>query len=366
MTAPVEEPPNRPPRRSAPPSTATASSRSVRGVRGDLADIRRTRWAWQGWAPLGSFLLVAGEPGIGKGVITATCSPSGRAARRPATSRASRCRCCGSGSRTPGPRSCCRGWSPPAPTPTGCSTCGSHPPGALPRPGPRPGGARRARRRARHPGRRVRGAGRPPRPAPTTTRTPRSAAALAPVVELARARQLLVIGTTHLNKTTTGGYRHRVAGSRRLPGRRPRRLARPPPPRRPRAAGARVSGRATSGGCPTRSCSRSRASRSRTRTSDEVADVGRVAHDPEPYFDRSLTVDEVLAGPKPDHGSKEDEVVEFLEEFLRDGPRRAVGRVRGGRRARLSEKMLRKHREAAGVDLYQEARAWWWRLKEGP
>ena len=36
--------------------------------------------------------------------------------------------------------------------------------------------------------------------------------ALAPLVELARAKQLLVIGTTHLNKTTTGGYRHRVAG----------------------------------------------------------------------------------------------------------------------------------------------------------
>jgi hypothetical protein len=31
----------------------------------------------------------------------------------------------------------------------------------------------------------------------------------------------------------------------------------------------------------------------------------------------------------------------------------------------LSEKVLRKHREAAGVDLYQSDRAWWWRLREG-
>jgi hypothetical protein len=38
-------------------------------VRGSLADIRRTRWAWQDWAPLGSFLLIAGEPGMGKGVF---------------------------------------------------------------------------------------------------------------------------------------------------------------------------------------------------------------------------------------------------------------------------------------------------------
>ena len=66
---------------------------------------------------------------------------------------------------------------------------------------------------------------------------------------------------------------------------------------------------------------------------DEVADVGRVA-DP---FDTSLSVDEVLAGPKPDHGSLEDDVAEFLEEFLADGPRarpRCTRRRRSGGSAR--------------------------------
>jgi hypothetical protein len=55
---------------------ASANGRPSRGsiileaVRGDLTAIRRTRWAWRDWAPLGSFLLVAGEPGTGKGIVT--------------------------------------------------------------------------------------------------------------------------------------------------------------------------------------------------------------------------------------------------------------------------------------------------------
>ncbi len=42
----------------------------LEAVRGDATTIRRTRWAWQDWAPLGSFLVVAGEPAAGKGVMT--------------------------------------------------------------------------------------------------------------------------------------------------------------------------------------------------------------------------------------------------------------------------------------------------------
>src|SRR3954452_6485840 len=42
----------------------------LQAVAGDLASIRRTRWAWKDWAPLGSFLIIAGEPGAGKGVFT--------------------------------------------------------------------------------------------------------------------------------------------------------------------------------------------------------------------------------------------------------------------------------------------------------
>ena len=105
----------------------------------------------------------------------ATCSPSGRSARRPATSKANPCRSSGSGSRTRGPRSCCRGWSPPARTQTAAvQPASAEPAGAILDLVRDQRGARRAGRRARDQGRGVRGAGRPPRQTPTTTRTPRS------------------------------------------------------------------------------------------------------------------------------------------------------------------------------------------------
>ena len=107
---------------------------------------------------------------------------------------------------------------------------------------------------------------------------------LTPVVELARERQLLVLGTTHLNKTHERQLPAPRRRLRRVPGRRPGRLARAPPPRHPELR-VLASGKGNLGtGARTRWCSRSRASTSPTRPSDEVADVGRVAADPEPYF----------------------------------------------------------------------------------
>jgi hypothetical protein len=98
-------------------------------------------------------------------------------------------------------------------------------------------------------------------------------------------------------------------------------------------------------------------------TNDEVADVGRVA---DAYFDRSLTVDEVLAGPKPDHGSLEDDVAEFLEEFLADGPCRAIEVYEAAAERNLGETALKRHKAKAKVHVYREAGAWWWRIGEKP
>jgi putative DNA primase/helicase len=187
--------------------------------------------------------------------------------------------------------------------------------------------------------------------------------ALAPLVELARARQLLVIGTTHLNKTQTGGYRHRVAGSGGyLAVARVGWLVH----RHPDDPDLRVLclGKGNLGRVPDSVVFAIEGVDVQKTEGNEVADVGCVAKDPEPYQDRSLTVDDVLSGPKPDHGSKEDEVAEFLKAFLAKGPQQAVDVFRAADGRGLSEKVLRKHRVAAGVDLYQSDRAWWWRLKE--
>jgi hypothetical protein len=188
---------------------------------------------------------------------------------------------------------------------------------------------------------------------------------LAPVVELARERQLLVIGTTHLNKTTTGSYRHRVAGSGGyLAVARVGWLVH----RHPDNPELRVValGKGNLGKVPDSIVFAIEGLEVPNPASDEVADVGRVAPDPEPYADRSLTVDEVLAGAKPDHGSLEDEVVEFLEGFLADGPQRSTDVYDAGADRELGETALKRHKAAAKVRVYREDGAWWWRIGAKP
>ncbi len=77
---------------------------------------------------------------------------------------------------------------------------------------------------------------------------------------------------------------------------------------------------------------------------EEVADVGVLAR---PYFDSSLTVDEVLAGPKPDHGSLEDDVAEFLTGFLADGPRKADEVYEAAAERGISQRTLKRHKATA-------------------
>ena len=140
-----------------------------------------------------------------------------------------------------------------------------------------------------------------------------------------RARSLpglFAIGTTHLNKTTQGGFRHRVAGSGAYLAvcRVALLVHRHPDDREKRVV---ALGKGNIGRVPDSFVFTIEGIEVPNPDDDrEVADVARVGD--EPYFDGSLTVDEVLAGPQPDHGSREDDVVEFLQELLTDGPKRAT------------------------------------------
>ena len=316
----------------------------LEAVRGDATTIRRTRWAWQDWAPLGSFLVVAGEPAAGKGVMT--CYLLANLTRGTAP-----------GDLEGEPVNVM--W---------VAFEDSWPETIL----PRMVGAGADVDRVYHlhvatPGEYldlVRDQQELARLAdehdlkvicfeavvdhlPAAADDHRNAdvrRALAPLVELARSRQLLVIGTTHLNKTTSGGYRHRVAGSGGylavarvgvLVHRHP-----DSPERRVLALGKGNLGKVPDSmvfeieGKPV----------ANPADPEEVAEVGVLAR---PYFDSSLTVDEVLAGPKPDHGSLEDDVAEFLTGFLADGPRKADEVYEAAAERGISQRTLKRHKATA-------------------
>jgi hypothetical protein len=336
----------------------------LEAVRGDLTEIRRTRWAWRSWAPLGSFLLIAGEPGAGKGVLT--CWLLGNLTRGTA----------------PGDLE-----GEPANV-LWIGNEDSWQEVVL----PRLAGAGADVQRVHHLRVATRGqyldlardqealvdlvdehdlrvvcfeaivdhlAG------VDDHRNAEVRRALIPVIELARERQLLVIGTTHLNKTTTGGYRHRVAGSGGyLAVARVGLLVHP----HPEAPELRVLalGKGNLGKVPESMVFAIKGMDVPNPVNDEVADVGVVAAEPEPYFDRSLTVDEVLAGPKADHGSREDAVGEFLLELLADGPVRSTDVYEAGAEHGFGEKLLKRHKAAAGVRVYRDAEGWCWRIGGGP
>jgi hypothetical protein len=333
-------------------------------VQGCLADIRRTRWAWQDWAPLGSFLLIAGEPGMGKGVFESYLIAQWTLGQAPGDLEGEPVSVLWVGFEDSWPEVVLpRMVAAGADSGRLYSLRVAEPAGAmldLVRDRQALGelvvehGIRIVAFEALvdHLG---------------NTDDHKNAEvrrALAPLVELAREKELLVIGTTHLNKTTTGGYRHRVAGSGGyLAVARAGWLVH----RHPDNPQLKVVafGKGNLGRIPDSIVFSIESHEVANPDSDEVADVGRVARDPEPYIDRSLTVDEVLAGPRPDHGSMEDEVADFLEGFLSDGPRLAVDVLAAASDHGIGEKTLRRHRKAAGVDVYQSERAWWWRLKAG-
>jgi hypothetical protein len=330
----------------------------LEAVRGDLTTIRRTRWAWKGWAPLGSFLLIAGEGGIGKGVITCYLLAQLTLGQAPGDLEGEPCNILWVGfednwEETVLPRLAAAGADVERVYNLRVATPGQYLDLARDQ---RALGELVDRHEVRvvafeaivdHLG------------STDDHKNAEVRRALAPAVELARARELLVVGTTHLNKTTTGTYRHRVAGSgaylavarvgwlvHRHPDDRDLRVL--------------ALGKGNLGAIPDSMVFGIEGVDVANPADDgEVADVGRVQG---AYFDRSLTVDEVLAGAKPDHGSKEDEVAEFLQGLLADGPVKAGDVYEAGELRGFGEKLLKRHKDAAGVTVYQRERSWWWKL----
>jgi hypothetical protein len=327
-------------------------------IRGDLTAIRRTRWAWQDWAPLGSFLLLAGEPGAGKGVWVCHLLAHLTRGTAPGDLQGTPANVLwvafeDSWEETVLPRMVAAGADVQRVYHLEVDTPGEYLDLMRDQ-------QELARLVDQHELKVVcfeavvdhlQGV--------DDYKNAEVRRGLAPLVELARQHQALAIGTTHLNKTSTGTYRHRVAGSGGyLAVARVGLLVH----RHPDDPDLRVVclGKGNLGRVPD---SMVFAIESRLVENpddpDETADVGVVAG---AYFDGSLTVDEVLAGPKPDHGSLEDSVVDFLTSFLKDGPRKAVDLYEAGAIIGLGEKALKRHKDAAGVSAYQEKRAWWWRI----
>jgi hypothetical protein len=332
---------------------------ALEAVAGSLTAIRRTRWAWRAWAPLGSFLVVAGEPAAGKGIWT--CYLLANLTRGTA----------------PGDLE-----GQPANV-MWVAFEDSWPETILPRMAASGADLGRVYHlRVTSPGEyldlmrdqveltrlvvehelrvvcfeaivdHLQGV--------DDHKNAEVRRALTPVVELAREHAALMIGTTHLTKQATGTYRHRVAGSGGyLAVARGGLLVH----RHPDDPELRVlaMGKGNLGRVPDSIVfGIEGVDIANPDDPDETANVGVLVN---PYVDGSLTAEEVLAGPRPDQGSKVDEVVEFLHGFLADGPRRSTDVLKAAADRKLGEQTLRKHRDRAGAETYQEARAWWWRLR---
>ena len=324
-------------------------------VQGSLRDIRRTRWAWKGWAPLGAFVIVAGEGSAGKGVVSCYLLAQWTRGQAPGDLEHQPVSVLWIGHEDSWPEQVL----------PRLVAAGADPDRLFNLRAPA-GAVLELARDQEALGRLVSeneikviafealvdhlGA------ATDDHRNADVRRALAPVVELARAKQLLVLGTTHLNKTTTGGFRHRVAGSGGyLAVARAGWLVH----RHPDNPEAKVLafGKGNLGEWPDSIVFEIEGQEVENPTNDEVADVGHLVN---PYVDASLSVDEVLAGPKPDHGSLEDEVVDFLEEFLAGGPMRSTDVYEEGEKRGLNKRALQRHKEAAKVHAVKKADGWWW------
>lgn len=331
----------------------------LEAIRGDASTVHRTRWAWEGWVPLGSFLLIAGEPGAGKGILTSYLLANLTNGTSPGDLKGDPVNVLWIGFEDSWdevvlPRLLAAGADVGRVYRLHVATVGQY-----------LDLVRDAQALAqlvdRHKLRVITFEALVDH-MPVAADDHRNAdvrKALVPLVELARTRQLVAVGTTHLNKVTSGGYRHRVAGSggylavarvgllvHRHPENRELRVL--------------ALGKGNLGRVPDSLVFEIHGVEVPNPADPlEVADVGALR---EPYFDSSLTVDEVLAGPSPDHGSKKDMVHAFLRDYLKDGRKPAAEVVNAARDHGIGRDALSAHyREVARN--YQQDRAWWYELK---
>jgi hypothetical protein len=332
----------------------------LRAEPGSMGQIRRTRWAWKDWAPLGCFLIVAGEPGLGKGVFICSLiagltrgSTDGDLHGQPVNAL-----WVGqedSWEEVVLPRLVAAGADVERVHRLVVDTPGHvldvvHDQEQL------------AELVDRHDIRVVAFEAVVDHLAGVDDhKNAEVRRALVPLVELARARQLLAVGTTHLTKAVGGTFRQRVAGSGGwlavsrvglLIGRHPDN-----PDLRVLALGKGNLGRVPESivfeieGVDVVN----------PDDHDEVADVGVLA---KPYADASLTAEEVLATSRRDPGSLGDDVTEFLRELLAGGRRPATEVLELAAEEGLSRSALKRYKRTAGARSVRDGDTWWWELKK--
>lgn len=327
-------------------------------VYGDIGQIRRTRWAWEGWLPLGALVIIAGEPGAGKGVWTSWMLAHLTQGTLPGDLEGEPARVLWVGFED--------SWEEVVLPRLAAAGADVNLIGHL-----RPKTAGEMLELARDHDQLLGIVQREQvrvivfealvdhLSGTDDYKNAEVRRALTPLVELARAERVLVAGTTHLNKMSSGTYRQRVAGSGgylavarvgllihqhpQIPEQRVVALGKGNLGKVPDAIAFEIEGLDVS-----------------NLDGTETADAGVLIRE---YQDSSLTVDELLAGSKPDHGSKEHDAVEFMRSTLADGPMPSTEFIELATDAGFSHKTLRKYRDEAGVETYQQGRAWWWRLK---
>lgn len=329
----------------------------LEAIQGDLNVIRRTRWAWTGWAALGSFLLPAGEPGAGKGVVICWLLAKLTRGEMPGDLQGVPANILWVGQEDSWeevvlPRLAAAGADLDRVFNLKVTTPGQF--------------LDVARDRQalgdlvdQHDIRVIAFEAIVDHLTGDDHKNAEVRRALMPVVDLAREKQLLVIGITHLNKETRGSYRHRVSGSGGyLAVARIGWLVH----RHPDDPELRVLafGKGNLGKVPDSMVFAIEGTDVPNPSNDEIANVGRIATDPEPYLDGSLGVDEVLAGPAADHHSLEEDVKRFLSNLLVDGPVRSPDVYAAGEKVGLQEKTLLRHKGAAGVHAVRREDGWWW------
>ncbi len=75
-----------------------------------------------------------------------------------------------------------------------------------------------------------------------------------------------------------------------------------------------------------------------------------------------LTADELSAAQPERHKKQRQNAMEWLRDYLRDGPQHSVTIIAAAQAVGINEKALRKAKEYLGVLAAKEANAWYWRL----
>lgn len=331
----------------------------MHAVRGSLTQIRRTRWAWKDWAPLGCLAVIAGEPGMGKGVFTTSLIANLTRGTSSGDLHGDPVNVLWIGSED--------SWTE-AVVPR-LAAAGADVDRVFQLVIDAPGRLLEVTRDqgaldelvTLHDIRVVAFEAIVDHLTGDDYKNAEVRRNLAPLVQLARERQLLVIATTHLTKANGGTFRQRVSGSGGYlaVARVGLLVARHPdnPDLRVLAFGKGNLGRVPD------SIVFEIEGMEVANPDDpaEMADVGVLIN---PYVDSSLTADEVLAAPKADSGVRDD-VVEFLQEFLADGRMRAIDVFEHGAEEGFSKDALKRHKRKANVVSKRDQDVWWWQLKGG-